>query len=311
MKKTFYVVMAFVAAGIVGLLSCGPTGTTIDGPGGSKQTMTMNGTFRISGDSIYVAVSYPADTSRYCNGTSLVSHIDTAYTQPESGIPYSISNNTLTLTATSPFMPGTGYTMAMVMTLTRVGSGVDAQGTWNFASETYSITSGTAPDSIKHELDSLNTMISQKIASGEMSGQYIFSGSQFTALSSYSYSWADDYVSQWTVCSSGYYNTDTCSYAVTVVKQGSSSVQLHGKTSGETVTITWNAAGDETFKSSDPTHAAYTYYMNPVQCPNNYEPDWFQTFLNANAKLTPLVKKSARQPTAPKKPHLAKWPGMF
>jgi hypothetical protein len=51
--------------------------------------------------------------------------------------------------------------------------------------------------------------------------------------------------------------------------------------------------------------------MNPVQCPNNYEPDWFQTFLNANAKLTPLVKKSARQPTAPKKPHLAKWPGMF
>jgi hypothetical protein len=310
MKKAFYLMIVAIAAGTAGLLSCTPTGTTVDGPGGSKQTMTMHGTFRISGDSVYVTVSYPADTSRYCNGTSLVSHIDTAYTQPESGIPYSISNNTLTLTATNTYLSGTGYTMAMAMTLTRAGSGVDVQGTWNFTSETYSIASGTAPDSIKHMLDSLNTMINQKIASGEMSGQYIFSGSQFTALSSYSYNWADDYVSQWTNCSSGYYSTDTCSYAVTVTKQGSSSVQLHGKTSGETVTITWNAKGDQTYTSSDPAHLAGTYFANPVSCPNSI-PTWFATFLTANAKTGVVLYKKSAQQMVPKKTPLPKWLRVF
>jgi hypothetical protein len=308
MKKAFYLMLASVVTVMAGFLSCGDKGNTIYGPDGSKQTMTMTGTYRISGDSIYVAVTYPADTNRYCNGANLVVHIDTAYTQPESGIPYVISNSTLTLTATDPYMNGAGYTIAMVMTLTRVGPGTGMQGTWNFVSETYSVLSGTAPDSIKRDLDALNAEISQRIASGEFAGQYIFSGNQFSSVSSYAFNWADDFVSSWTDCNPNYYSTDTCTYAVTVVKLSSSSVRLLGKTSGETVTVTWNAAGDETYTSSDSTHHAGTYYVNPASCPNTI-PAWYNTFLSDNPKPA-LLKKSVQQ-IIPKKPPHAKWPGMF
>jgi hypothetical protein len=308
MKKAFYLMIVAIAAGTAGLLSCTPTGTTVDGPGGSKQTTTNHGTYRISGDSIYVTPSNPIDTVyRYCFGDSLVVYIDTI---KESGMPYSISGNTLTFTNTDTSMNGAGYTMAAVGTYSRQGTGVGVEGTWNAVSVVYTVLSGTAPDSIRQEIDSMNAMFSRILASGDVTAQYIFSNGQFTVNSSYAVHWADDYVSSWTKCS--LYGTDTCSYAVTVTKQGGSSVRLVGKTSGETVTITWNAAGDETFTSSNPTaHPAYTYYANPVQCPNNYEPDWLATFLSANAKVMPLVKKSARQPAVPKKPPLPKWPGMF
>jgi hypothetical protein len=306
MKKALFLMIVLVITGMTVLFSCGKSGNYVTGPSNSNPTVT--GTYRISGDSIYVALSDSVDTSRYCNGNSLELNFDTT---KESGIPYSISNNTLTLTTTDSSMNGAGYTIGMVMTFSRVGMGGGVEGTWNFTSESYTILTGTAPDSIRQEINSMNTMISQMIASGKMSEQYIFSGNQFTATSSYTYPWADDYVMNWTRCNS-FYGTDTCSYFITVVKLTSSMVQLHGKTTGETVTISFSAAGDETFKSSDPTHLAYTYYMNPVQCPNNYEPDWFPTFLNANAKPgTPLYKKSVQHVTVPKKPSLSIWPRVF
>lgn len=303
--------MVFVTTGMAGFLSCGPSsGNYVSGPSGGNPTMTMTGTYRISGDSVYVAPSNPIDTVlRYCLGDSLVLYIDTI---KESGMPYSISNNTLIFTNTDPSMNGTGYTLATVMTYSRQGAtGVGVEGTWNAVSVVYTVQSGTAPDSIRQAIDSLNAMFSRILASGDATAQYIFVNGQFTSNSSYSVHWADDYVSSWTDCSYSY-GTDTCSYAVTVTKLSSSSVKLVGKTSGETVTISWNAAGDETFKSSDPTHAAYTYYANPKQCPNDYQPTWFTTFLTANAKPgAVLFKKSAQQPTVPKKPFLAKWPRLF
>jgi hypothetical protein len=310
MKKALLLMIVLVTTGMMVLLSCGNSGG-VYGPSSSPGTMTMTGTFRVSGDSIYVTATTPADTMRYCMGDSLVVQIDSANTQQESGIPYSISNNTLTLTESFPDMSGAGYTIGLNINFSRVGSGIGVEGTWNLASITYVVLAGTAPDSIKHEVDSMNTAMNQMLASGEVSMQYTFSGTQFTAVQSYTYNWADYYVSSWTDCSYAY-GADTCSYDVTVVKLNSSTVQMHGKTSGETVTITWNGAGDMTYTSSDPTHLAFTYYMNPVSCPNDYMPDWFATFLTANAKPgLGLPKKSAQQTTVPKKPPLTKWLRVF
>jgi hypothetical protein len=310
MKKVLCVMMVSVIAGMAVLLSCGNSGGGVNGPSGINNSVTFTGTYRVSADSIYVAIITPADTARYCNGNSLVvGQINPADTQPESGIPYSISNNTLTFTI--PLDTSAGQ-VALIETFTRSGFGIDVHGTWNATSISYQVLNGTLPDSTKRFLDSLVVAANQSLASGNVSTQYIFSGTQFTEVisskdMSSSYGWADYFVSSWTNCnySSG---LDTCSYAVTVVKLSSSSVQLHGKTSGETVTITMSGAGDETYTSSDPTHHTGTYYAKPVSCPNS-TPDWFTTFLSANAKLV-LFKKSAQQ-VIPKKLPLPKWLKVF
>jgi hypothetical protein len=308
MKKVLCWMMVFVAAGMAGFLSCGPSsGNYVTNPSGGNPTSTMTGTYRISGDSIYVTPSNPIDTVySYCFGDSLVLYIDTI---KESGMPYSISNNTLIFTNTDPSMNGTGYTMAIVMTYSRQGTGVGVEGTWNAVSVVYTVQSGTAPDSIRQEIDSMNAMFNRILASGDATAQYIFSNGQFTSNSSYSYNWTDNFVSSWTKCS--LYGTDTCSYAVTVVKLSSSSVKLVGKTSGETVTITWNSKGDETFTSSDPAHTAHTYYANPKQCPNDYQPTWFITFLTANAKPGAVLYKKSAQQIVPKKTPQLKWLKVF
>jgi hypothetical protein len=314
MKKVLWVMIVSVITGLVGILSCGSSG--ISGPAGSNPTMTMTGTYRVSGDSIYIALTTPADTVRYCNGNSLaVDIIDSGGIQSESGFLYSISNNTLTFTVTDTSMNGPGYILGIIITFSREGSGLGVQGTWDLASESQSVLSGTAPASVRHEIDSMNAYINQSIASGKVSEQFIFSaGTQFTIktsteMSSTSYS-VDYYISSWTSCSPGSYGLDTCSYAVTVVKQGNSAVQLHGKTSGETVTITWNAKGDQTYTSSDPTHLAGTYFANPVSCPNSI-PAWFTTFLTANVKTGLVLYKKSAQQMVPKKTPLPKWLRVF
>ena len=305
--------MVLIITGMTVLFSCGKSGNYVTGPSNSNSTMTMTGTYRVSGDSIYVTMPIPADTSRYCNGDSLEVYIDSAYTEPESGTPYSISNNTLTIIIPSDTI---GYQLTYTETFTRSGPGIGTgvQGTWNATSTGYQVLYGTLPDSAKRSLDSMVVAANQRLASSEVSLQFIFSGTQFTEVMSYkdissSGVWADDYVSSWTDCNYSY-GMDTCSYAVTVVKLTNSSVQLHGKTSGETVTISFSAAGDETYTSSDATHPAGTYYENPVSCPNS-PPAWFSTFLTANAKTgLDLPKKSAQQ-MVPKKPPLPKWPRVF
>jgi len=56
----------------------------------------MPGTFRATADTIYLTIKTTFDTTKYCNQDSMVTQIDSTYTQGEEGIPYSISGNTLT-----------------------------------------------------------------------------------------------------------------------------------------------------------------------------------------------------------------------
>lgn len=310
MKKALRLLMVFVIAQMA-VFSCGKNGNSVYGPSDSNPiTTTMTGTYRISGDSIYVTASYPADTSSYCFGDSLILRIDSAQPPQESGIPYSITNNTLTIIEPYNTTSMSGYGVSILVNFTRVGQGVGVQGTWNGTSMGYQVLYGTLPDSVRNELDLMVAQANQSLASGEISMQFTFSGNQITAVQSYTPDWADNYVSSWTDCN--LYGTDTCSYAVTVVKLNSATVQLHGKTSGETVTITWKANGDQHFTSSDTSHHAYTYYENPVTCPNNFEPDWFFNFLTANAKAVPyLNKKSLQRMTVPKNPLLKKLLRLF
>jgi hypothetical protein len=292
-----WVVSALVAGLGLPFLKCGPH----DGSnpvGGGPATMTMPGTFRATADSIYVSITTPSDTSSYCMQDSLVTRIDTGGVQDESGIPYSLSGNSLTLYSSPVFGDSTGYDVIDTMILIRMGSGAGLQGVWNLSSYGYKVLSGILPDSVRHEMDSTIADMNQKIRSGEMSAQLTFSGNQFTEVfsSQYSYDWAGTYIHYWTSCNGSTYNPDTCTYAVSAVKVNSTTVQLQGKKTNETVTITWNTANDQVYTSSDTSHHAFTYYTNPTTCPNPAAPDWFSSFLVANIKSSTAMPKQAQIP---------------
>jgi hypothetical protein len=75
---------------------------------------------------------------------------------------------------------------------------------------------------------------------------------------------------------------------------------LTGNTTGEVVTITWNASSDMTYSSSNAGHAAGTVYDNPAWCPND-EPDWYYAeFLGMNYKNLAPAAKRAKKPAVPR-----------
>jgi hypothetical protein len=116
-------------------------------------------------------------------------------------------------------------------------------------------------------------------------------------ITTYDCSYADDFIEGWNM--GGTY-ADSATYAVTVEKLSCSQVRLTGLTTGEVVTITWNASGDATYSSATAGHAAGTVRENPASCPNE-PPDWYYSeFLGMNLKnLAPAAKK-ARKPAGPR-----------
>jgi hypothetical protein len=68
---------------------------------------------------------------------------------------------------------------------------------------------------------------------------------------------------------------------ISITKTSFYTVFLTGNITGEVVTITWNAAGDETYASNNKQHTQTVYYKKPNTCPNN-RPDWYYQFLTAN-----------------------------
>lgn len=111
-----------------------------------------------------------------------------------------------------------------------------------------------------------------------------------TITVSESYSYADMFIEEWDM----FPMADN----VTATKLSENMVQLTGSISGEVVTISWNAAGDVTYSSSNSQHATGVVYDNPTACPND-EPEWLLLFLDENESVAlnkfaaPLKKEHA------------------
>jgi hypothetical protein len=106
---------------------------------------------------------------------------------------------------------------------------------------------------------------------------------------------ADDYI-DWD------WPFDSAYYYLTLTRVSCNQLQLTGTVSGETVTLTWNSAGDCTFTSTDGSHTQYTCYANPTYCPNDQVPSWYYSgFLSPNSRS---AKQAARTPAPrPRKQH--------
>jgi hypothetical protein len=75
---------------------------------------------------------------------------------------------------------------------------------------------------------------------------------------------------------------DSLFYNVTLTRTSDNVVTLYGNVDSETVTLTMNANGDQTYSSSNTAHQTYTDYAEPASCPNPPDYAWYNTFLQAN-----------------------------
>jgi hypothetical protein len=300
-KRIVLCIMPVLALCVLAIcMNCGSKG---DGnpvsAGNNTTTITMPGTFRATADTIYLSMNTWLDTFRYCNGDSLVVQIDTISNPGETQVSYSISGSTLTYSlSTNTFMNDSGsWVIAQTAVFSRLGTGNGLQGTWILSSESYTVVSGSLPDSTRHMIDSTMSAARQSLSSGEFAAQITFSGNQFTETVTYKKdagSQVDYFVSRWDSCST--FGMDTCDYAISVTKLNDNAAQLHGTKTNETVTIVWSPEGDMTYTSSDTSHHASVYYNNPTSCPDPYVPSWYYSFLSANSKSTVTLTKPRLQP---------------
>jgi hypothetical protein len=182
-----------------------------------------------------------------CTGDTLVTTFDTIPADT-TVMTYVIAGDTLTLTTRSSYFV---YTVHLI----RVGSGSDIVGTWA-------------------EYDTL----------GHLTMQVVFTATTFSNSLNGANNQpmpicpADQYLmSSWPY--------DSVNFNGTAVRMSCNGVQLTGSTTGEVVTMTWESSGNKTYMSTDGTHTTYTYFQNPVSCPNDPVPEWFYSgFLGANPR---------------------------
>jgi hypothetical protein len=257
-------------------------------PTSSEQPAQKLGTYTVSGDSIFFISYETIDSANYCIGDSLYHYRDTIPSQTVV-ILFAISGAKLSLTPTGDVgldTLGSGAIVTGKMTMARIGEGTGLLGDWQFSSVTYIPVAGTLTQFEKDSLDSVAAAMADLYRqwAGELryDGNEI-SSSQFTDP-------ANDYLSQW---NTQWNLSGSTLYNITATKAGSTSVGLQGNRTNETVILTWNAIGDLSYSSSNPNHQTYTYYANPIQCPNDYEPGWFYNeFEHDNSRTGNLLQKA-------------------
>jgi hypothetical protein len=251
------------------------------------------------GNLIIISQAYQISRYSYCSGNSLSEYFDTiqpGYDTTE----FANSGDTLWLimppeTTTSTY---TAYQTELVFL--RNGTGTGLVGKWKVCGIDYRILSGSFSTGERQSLDSSNAGMVAMYDS--MGVEYVFTGTMIKFGVHGGYNYAGEFITSW---NSSYdpMSADSAVYDISVVPVSNTKVKLFGRKSGELVTIVWTSgsAPDQTYTSSNPAHAPYTYFQNPTACPDNPEPDWWTDFLSANQK-TGLLKRLAKTEYAPAAP---------
>jgi hypothetical protein len=100
----------------------------------------------------------------------------------------------------------------------------------------------------------------------------------------YPMKFADNMVGSWTTCRGTAASLDTCNYSIAVTKVNDNEVIFTGNKSKSTATIVEDGYGDLTYTSSNPEYGPHTYFVNPVSCPDQQTPVWWNQFISSNHK---------------------------
>jgi hypothetical protein len=210
-----------------------------------------------------------------------------------------LDGNTLRMHSFETAMLDTGVVVKLTQTLTRAGDGEGLVGTWRYGSIGYEAVSGTLSAEDREFYDDMVTMSNaMSRANGGLRVEFtddevIWEVPADVMVFDYAEMYIDNWNQSW-----GDFPSDAERYDVSVVKVGKTQARLTGNRNGEKVTIAWNEDGDMTYTSSNEANPLHTYYQEPVSCPNDYQPDWFDAFLDANAREGSGMRKRRVGPAA-------------
>ena len=245
------------------------------GPSSISETITL--TYEISGNLLITWNQDSISLYTYCNGNQLITSADTS--SGEEIIAFELSGQSaLKLYIEEGQGPG-GQTIRVYYEFKRSGAGNGITGQWTLQAAGYDVTGGTLTPAEKAELDSEVSEMNMEIVNGEFGMTFAITATTITGTLTAKNYFADYFIETWN-------NSGNAGYAITVSQINAGTVQLTGQKSGEVVTIFMDADGNTHFISSDSTRAHYIYYENPVSCPNEEEPEWYRTFLEANSNNT-------------------------
>jgi hypothetical protein len=262
--------------------------------------------YALLGKFIIVSHAYQISRYSYCSGSSLSEYYDTiqpGYDTTE----FANSGDSLWLI----MRPETTYTSLTVyqmeLIFLRSGIGTGIVGKWEAKGVDYRILSGSFTTAEKHGFDSSNAV--QLAMYDSMGVEYVFTGTMGKLGFHGGYNYAKEFIISWNSPAWNGDPADSALYDISMAALSNTMVKLTGRKTGETVTIVWTPGGtpDQTYTSSNPAHAAHTYFQNPTACPDDPEPVWWAGFLSDNAK-TILLKRLAKTASAPAAPGLTVMP---
>jgi len=278
-----------------------------DNPGPAPTAPQPNGvleysySFSQAGNSLYVVLNDSTYTCA-CDAAILVC---TTYVRNDTDtVAYFITRNLLGLESGVNANLGVTDSTAAIrwyIVFVRAGSGSGLAGLWRADHWDYCVIRGTLT---RDELAAIDSFLATPASQQDFEDQFGDMEVEFSSTTWRVYGapacHADDFIAQWNAPFWGNpHNADSARFDIVVTKVFCDSVLLYGNKNSETVSISWNASGDMSYGSSDTTHHAYTWYVMPQTCPNEYAPEWYQ-----NAFLIPNMKSLAKGGSSDQRPRL-------
>lgn len=258
----------FSAAALTGCLFDGTSVAPAD-PGEITQTIS----YTVEGNSIK---ALPYTKSRtYCSGNVLETEYDTV--EPKA-VSFRIEGPTMTVFGNHDTLPSGAITEQFVV-FTRQGSGTGLEGLWLNISQEIRVASG-----IPSREDSFNLEEDRKLSAAFRA--YGRAWTRFAGGKIISYQdrdFAKQFISNWNDEFGLTLYADSARYAITVKTLDKHTVELKGRETGKTVRITLSFEG-RIYSSDTPDQATHSYLYEPKACPNEYTPEWYEEFRQANAK---------------------------
>jgi hypothetical protein len=227
-----------------------------------------------------------ADTLRYCGtGPTPITVIDTVRNDTST---FEIKDGSLII-LNKPIALDSQAVIRYVSTHTRVGGGSTLIGKWRWTGNDYQVVSGTLTARQKAAQDLNRETIRQMLSKFSFIVEFTAS----SIISSTDQKPADAFVEGWNDGSAPLYS-DTSGFAMKVRILNANTVEIKGLATGEILKVTLSETNsDFQVTSSDPNHAAFSYFEKPTQCPSPEEPVWYEDYLGDNSKSPGALAKAA------------------
>ncbi len=244
-----------------------------DNPVGPSGSLVKTMSYTVSDNKFILEYEEEIISWSYCDGDELITQSDTI----EAGVDtmeFELSGDTIKIVH-DRFILQSGSVVQYQTICIRKGSGDSLVGIWTISHYTYEVISGELTqdeiNDINDDIDEYNEELMEYSIDIEITKDMVYIYERELV----EWSYADMFIEEWNDYYGQYFD-------ITIAKVNNRTVKLTGNTTGEVVTVTVNRNEDIIYTSSNSEHGKHVYYSNPTQCPNDYQPEWFDDFLSDN-----------------------------